>query len=158
MVNRIESIEDKRERFLDLLLLADPSLELVRTYLGKGYLFALFEEDEPYAVVHLLPQTDSSIEIKNIAVQTEMQGQGYGKSLLGFALAFCRQQGYEKVIVGTGNSSIDNLAFYQKNGFRFLSIVRDFFTEQYAEPIYEHGIHCRDLILLELDLKVREHS
>ncbi len=152
----IKMIEHKREYFLDLLLLADPSREMVLGYLYSGYLFAMFDDDAVDGVIHLLPlvTTDleqKTIEIKNIAVQP--QGRGYGKELIRYALQFCKEQGYHKVIVGTGNSGIDNLAFYQKAGFRFQSIIRDFFTSQYPEPIFEHGIQCRDMIMLELDIQ-----
>ena len=151
MHQKIQAIENDRERFLALLLLADPSLELVQQYLMKGYLFVLFERDTACGVVHLLPQTSNTIEIKNIAVKEDMQGCGYGKRLLNYALNFCKEQGYEKVIVGTGNSSIHNIAFYQKAGFRFLSVTRNVFTDRYNEPIFEHGIQCRDMLLLEVD-------
>lgn len=151
MTSDIQEIEQDRERFLDLLLLADPSLELAQGYLAEGRLFVLFEQGEAYGVVHLIPQTATVMEVKNIAVKAEAQGRGYGKRLLQHGLDFCQQQGYEKVLVGTGNSSINNLAFYQKAGFRFLSIRRNFFTDHYDEPIFEHGIQCRDLILLEVD-------
>jgi ribosomal protein S18 acetylase RimI-like enzyme len=151
MTSDIQAIEQGRERFLDLLRLADPSVELVQQYLAEGHLFVLYEKGEACGVVHLLPQTVTIMEVKNIAVKEEAQGCGYGKRLLQYALDFCHRQGYEKVRVGTGNSSINNLAFYQKAGFRFLEIRRNFFTEHYDEPIFEHGIHCRDMIVLEAD-------
>ncbi len=151
MTSEIQEIENGRERFLDLLLLADPSVEMVRQYLAEGHLFVLFENGEAWGVVHLIPQTSTVMEVKNIAVKEEAQGRGYGKMLLHYALDFCQQQAYEKVVVGTGNSSINNLAFYQKAGFRFLSIIRNFFTDHYDQPIFEHGIQCRDMILLEVD-------
>jgi ribosomal protein S18 acetylase RimI-like enzyme len=132
---------------------------MVLGYLHTGYLFALFESDSIAAVgvIHLLPLTDveveqETIEIKNIAVRSEMQGRGYGKELIAHAVGFCKERNYHRIIVGTGNSSIDNLAFYQKAGFRFRSIVRDFFTTHYSEPIFEHGIQCRDMIVLDLGL------
>lgn len=151
MASDIQEIEQNRECFLDLLLLADPSVELVQRYLAEGHLFVLFEQGEAYGVVHLIPQTATVMEVKNIAVKEEAQGRGYGKRLLQYALDFCQRQGYEKVLVGTGNSSLNNLAFYQKAGFRLLSIRRNFFTDHYDEPIFEHGIQCRDMILLEVD-------
>ena len=117
MTSDIQAIEQGRERFLDLLLLADSSVELVQQYLAEGHLFVLYEKGEACAVVHLLPQTATVMEVKNIAVK-EAQGCGYGKRLLGDALDFCQRQGYEKGRVGTGKSSINNLAFYQKADFR----------------------------------------
>lgn len=150
----IRAIEQNRERFLDILLLADPSEKMVKQYSAKGHLFVLFENDEAYGVIHLLPQSSSVMEIKNVAVKEEVQGRGYGKNLVQHALTFCKQQGYQKIVVGTGNSSISNLAFYQKVGFRFLSVVRDYFTDNYDEPIFEHGIQCRDMLMLEFDLTI----
>ena len=158
MTSYIQEIEQGRERFLDLLLLADPSVELVQQYLAEGHLFVFYERGEACGVGHLIPQTTTIMEVKNMAVKEEAQGRGYGKRLLQYALDFCQRQGYEKVRVGTGNSSINNLAFYQKAGFRFLSIRRNFFTEHYDEPIFEHGIHCRDMILLEVDFANQRSS
>jgi ribosomal protein S18 acetylase RimI-like enzyme len=152
MASEIKAIVHGRERYLNLLLLADPSEEMVLKYLGEGFLFVLFEGDEAYGVIHLAPQEGNVIEIKNMAVKQEAQGHGYGKKLVQHVRAFCKQRGYDKIIVGTGNSSINNVAFYQKVGFRFLSILRDFFTAHYDEPIFENGIQCRDMLLFELDL------
>jgi len=157
MVSDIQEIAEQRERFLDLLLLADPSVAQVQSYLAQGHLFVFYEHKEACGVVHLLPQTAAVVEVKNIAIKEEAQGQGYGKRLLQYALDFCQRQGYERVLVGTGNSSLNALAFYQKAGFRCLSVRRNFFIDQYDEPIFENGIQCRDMILLDLDLRAQIH-
>jgi ribosomal protein S18 acetylase RimI-like enzyme len=146
----IEEIHSHREHFMDLLLLADPSREMIMKYLNHGWLFVLYEQDEVYGVIHLDPQEDDIVEIKNISVNEEVQGRGYGRHLINHAITFSRDNGYKKIIVGTGNSS--NFVFYQKMGFRFHSVKRDFFTENYAEPIFENGIHCRDMVMLDLEL------
>ncbi len=158
MNTTIRAIEHNREQFLDLLLLADPSEKMVKQYIASGHLFALFENGEVYGVIHLVPQTNDIMEIKNVAVKEDIQGRGYGKKLVQYALKFCQQQQYQKVVVGTGNSSINNLAFYQKAGFRFLSVLRDYFTDHYQEPIFENRIQCRDMIILEADLAIISSS
>lgn len=145
----IEHIDQERERFLPLLLEADPSEEMVKRYLGKGYLLVLMLEGESRGVVHLLPTDHEVIEVKNIAVARNFQGQGLGRKLLEYTITFAKQLGYKRCIVGTGNSSISNLAFYQKAGFRFFAVERDFFLSHYPEPIHENGIQCRDLLMLE---------
>ncbi|RIO99278.1 GNAT family N-acetyltransferase, partial [Staphylococcus gallinarum] len=48
----------------------------------------------------------------------------------------------------TGNSSIGQLAFYQKAGFRIVAVEMNYFVNNYEDPIYENGILCRDLIRL----------
>jgi hypothetical protein len=54
--------------------------------------------------------------------------------------------------VATGNSSLNQLAFYQKMVFRLAAIDRDYFLRTYPEPIVENSIQCRDRVWLELDL------
>ncbi len=149
---RIEAIKEQREHFLVLLLLADPSVEIVQEYLERGELFVLFEQDEACGVLHLDPHDDRLIEIKNVAVKENMQGRGYGKMLVRHAIAYCKEAGYTTLLVGTGNSSLDNLAFYQKLGFRFKTVERDFFVKHYPEPFFEEGIQCRDMIYLDMEL------
>jgi hypothetical protein len=55
------------------------------------------------------------------------------------------------MIVGTTNSSIDNIAFYQKLGFRMAEIKRDFF-KAYLTPIFENGIRALDKIVFKKEL------
>lgn len=146
----IREINASRELYMNLLLLADPSEKLVREYLQRGYLFGLFDEDVACGVIHLDSQDEGSIEIKNVAVAEPMQGRGLGTMLLRHAIAFCRQKGYKKAIIGTGNSGMVTLYLYQKVGFRIVSIRRDFFVLHYDEPIFENGIQCRDMLMLEM--------
>ena len=146
----IREINASRESFMSLLLLADPSERLVHGYLEHGYLFVLFDDDVACGVIHLDPKDEECIEIKNVAVAEHMQGRGLGTMLLRHAINVCKQRGYKKVIIGTGNSSIGNLYLYQKVGFRIVSIIQDFFVLHYDEPIFEYGIQCRDMLMLEL--------
>lgn len=56
----------------------------------------------------------------------------------------------ESIEIGTGNSSIQELALYQKCGFRLKEIIHDYFVDNYDEPIFENSIQCRDMVLLQL--------
>ncbi|MDN3498310.1 bifunctional GNAT family N-acetyltransferase/class I SAM-dependent methyltransferase [Microbacterium sp. APC 3898] len=73
---------------------------------------------------------------------------GYGRQLLQHALAESARRGFEFVEIGTGNSSLGQLALYQKCGFRLHAIDPDFFRRNYREPIFENGIECRDMVRL----------
>jgi ribosomal protein S18 acetylase RimI-like enzyme len=88
----------------------------------------------------------------NIAVREDCRGIGLGRRLLGHAIGLAEAKGGRVVEVGTGNSSFDALAFYQRAGFRIVGVIRDFFTDNYPEPIVENGIRCRDMVRLELEL------
>lgn len=89
----------------------------------------------------------------NIAIAEAYQGQGIGKQVLVEVIAIAKNRGAKTLEVGTGNSSLDQLAFYQKAGFRVIGVERDFFVRNYPEEIIENGIRCQDMIRLAVDLK-----
>lgn len=133
-----------------LLLLADPSRILVEAYLKQGDCYVCEEKDEIIGTYVIVKLNDDTTEIKNVAVREDMQGQGIGKKLILDALRTAKASGSSTVEIGTGNSSIGQLALYQKCGFRISDVVKDFFVNQYEERIFENGIHCRDMIRLEI--------
>lgn len=133
---------------LDLLLSADPSIDSVREYLQVGTVF-LGDEDGHAIAVAVLELKDNEAELKNIAVAEGRLGIGLGRQLLTFVLAYAAEMKMDRVVVGTGNSSLRELAFYQRNGFRVVGVIEDFFAD-YAPPIIENGIRCRDMIRLAI--------
>ncbi|GIO29913.1 MULTISPECIES: GNAT family N-acetyltransferase [Paenibacillus] len=136
-----------------LLLLADPDWAQVKKYLDASSWTVAEESGEIVGVCGLMTLDRASAEIMNVAVDPAWQGKGLGKQLIQFALHEARSQGYDKVIVRTGNSSLNQLGLYQKCGFRMVRIERDYFVNNYPEPIYENGIPCRDQIVLEMAMK-----
>jgi len=133
---------------MDLLLEADPSERLVRAYCDSGWCMVGEREGELVGVYVLLALSDTTAEIKNLAVSESFRGQGYGRLFLEHALAEAVRRGFGFVEIGTGNSSFGQLALYQKCGFRIQAIDPDFFRRNYPEPILENGIECRDMIRL----------
>ncbi|XOK64332.1 GNAT family N-acetyltransferase [Paenibacillus elgii] len=137
---------------MDLLLLADPSPKLVEEYIQRGQCYVAKTEELILGVYVLLPTRPETVEIVNIAVDERHQGQGIGKKLVNHAIETARQLGYKTIEIGTGNSSIGQLALYQKCGFRMTWIDRDFFIRHYEEPIYENGMQVIDMVRLSQDL------
>lgn len=135
-----------------LLLLADPNRTFVDAYLAAGNCYEARCDGQVVGVAVSLPRDNATVELMNIAVHPEWQGQGIGQSLLRHVMEAMAKSGYRTMRVGTGNSSLDQLAFYQKAGFRIVGIVPDYFTRNYAEEIVEHGIVCRDMIQLACPL------
>lgn len=137
---------------IDLLLMADPSLTLVEEYLNTGECYVAENNNEIIGVYVLLPKRPDTIELVNIAVSENEQGKGIGKQLILDAIQTSKVKGYKTIEVGTGNSSIGQLALYQKCGFRITGVDRGFFTRHYKEDIFENGIWCRDMIRLSQEL------
>jgi ribosomal protein S18 acetylase RimI-like enzyme len=136
----------------ELLLLADPSKELVDAYLQQGICLLACNEEQVIGVVVLLATDPQTMEIMNIAVLEEYQGKGIGKQLMKKALEEAAKIGAAFVEIGTGNSSTHQLKLYQQCGFRIIGIDHDFFLRNYEEAIYENGIQCRDMIRLRMSL------
>ncbi|MBK5459964.1 GNAT family N-acetyltransferase [Peribacillus sp. TH16] len=133
---------------MHLLLLADPSRDLVNAYLEKGMCFVAEIDEQIIGVYVLLEIRPELIEIVNIAVVEQLHGRGIGKQLVMHAVHYAKSQGYKTIEIGTGNSGIGQLALYQKCGFRITGVDRDFFIMNYPEAIYENGIQCLDMIRL----------
>ena len=133
-----------------LLLEGDPDPDKLAAYLKKS---SLYVSDAGDGLVVLMPLPENNLgennlwEIKNIALAKSARGQGRGKKLLQAALDVLALQGALAVEIGTGNSSLAQLALYQKMGFRIIAIWPDFFAD-YPQPIIENGILCRDMVRL----------
>ncbi|WP_044476865.1 GNAT family N-acetyltransferase [Oceanobacillus massiliensis] len=138
---------------LDLLLLADPSQAYIEDYLQRGQCFIAEMDNQLIGVFVLLQTRPGTVELANIAVKETEHGKGIGKQLVMYAIQIAKSSGYKSIEVGTGNSSIGQLALYQKCGFRITGIERDYFIRNYNEEIMENNIQCRDMIRLALDLQ-----
>ncbi|OKP92968.1 acetyltransferase [Paenibacillus sp. P32E] len=149
---KIRPLNSSEEIPFDLLLLADPSKEIVKEYLGRGQCLVALINEEIIGVLVLIRTRPETIEIVNIAVQEDYQGIGIGKKLIVYSIDKAREEKAKTIEIGTGNSSVHQLMLYQRCGFRITGIDRDFFVRHYKEEIYENGIQCRDMIRLSLDL------
>lgn len=143
------------EQLRNLLLEADPDWKQVQSYLLDAQVYAIYIEGQPIAEICLSPYSAHGIEIKNLSVQVDYQGQGLAKKLIQYAIETATQQGFADIWVKTGNSSLDQLALYQKMGFRIQHIEKNVFLD-YPEPIYENGIRCLDQVVLCQSLKAHK--
>ncbi|UNK21155.1 GNAT family N-acetyltransferase [Paenibacillus sp. N3/727] len=148
----IRRLETSESPPMELLLLADPSEQLVQEYIQRGQCFVAEREEEIVGVYVLLPTRPDTVELVNVAVEESLHGQGIGKQLVNHAVQSARQLGFTTIEVGTGSTGVGQLALYQKCGFRMTSIDRDFFIRHYDEEIYENGMRLYDMVRLSQDL------
>lgn len=154
-VSRVPAGES-REPYLPLLLLADEP-EPLRAYLNDGDLYVLRDEaGTPLGVTHVLPWHGeaTTAELKAVAVDASTHNRGLGKRMLRGVLDDLRARGQTRVVVGTSNAGIMQIAFYQKTGFRLLCIERDYFTvgKGYDPDERENGLPHRDMVWFDQDL------
>jgi aminoglycoside 6'-N-acetyltransferase I len=151
-IRLLDTLNDRDSIPFHLLELADPSREMIQSYLGRGKCFGLEQAGACIGVLFLLAVEKDCLEIKNIAIDPSHQGLGYGTALLEFAETYAREQRYERLRIGTGNSSLDQLRLYQRFGFELHGIIQNFFTDHYPEPIIENDIPCKHMVVLEKEL------
>ncbi|AIG27290.1 GNAT family N-acetyltransferase [Brevibacillus laterosporus] len=148
----IRMIHETEDVPMELLLLADPSERLVKEYVARGQCYIMEQDGRIIGTYVLIPTRPETVELVNVAVDEELHGKGYGKQLVLHAIESARLSHYKTIEIGTGNSSVVQLALYQKCGFRMTHIDKDFFIRHYDEPIFENGIQCTDMVRLSQDL------
>jgi GNAT superfamily N-acetyltransferase len=143
---RIDKISENKKQYLDLLLLADESEDMIDRYLDSGDMFALFDDDvKSVCVVTAIDK--NTRELKNIATYKKYQGRGYGKALIGYISDYYKSD-YKTMLVGTGDAPII-LRFYENCGFKISHRLKNFFTDNYDHPMFEEGIQLIDMIYLK---------
>lgn len=142
----ITKITEDKKRFLPLLLLADEQENMIDRYLERGTMFIL-NDDGVKAECVVTGEGDRVLEIKNIAVNPEFQGKGYGKKLIDFLMEFYSED-FDTLQVGTGDSPL-TVPFYEKCGFKRHHTIKNFFIDNYDHPIFEDGVQLIDMIYME---------
>ena len=143
-------IENNKKRYIDLLLLGDEDEKMIDKYLERGEMYIL-DDNGIKAECVVTDEGSKILEIKNIAVSPKFQKQGYGKKLIEFLIEKYSEN-YSVIQAGTGDSPF-TIPFYEKCGFKKSHIVKNFFIDNYKNPIYENGVQLIDMIYLQKDLK-----
>ncbi len=138
---------------MSLLLEADPDEDMVLSYLDACLAFALIEDDEVVGACLLKQEVEgNSAELMNIAIWPDKQKLGLGSVLLKGVLASDSVANLDRVWLKTGTFG-HQLSFYQRQGFRVERVVKNYFVDNYPEPIFENGIQHQDMLILELQIK-----
>ena len=145
----IRKVENDKKQHLGLLLLADEQEDMIDRYLERGVMYVL-EEDGVKAECVVTDEGDGVLELKNIAVEPDFQGRGYGKALVNHIIQTYKGQ-YTVLQVGTGDSPA-TIPFYESCGFRRHHLVKNFFTDHYDHPIYECGVQLVDMVYLQREI------
>jgi aminoglycoside 6'-N-acetyltransferase I len=132
-----------------LLLLADETKEAIDKYLTAADIYLLEINHRIIATYVIQIVNVTELEIKNIAVDTDFQGQGWGTILLQHATATAKAAGYKSLLIGTADTATQQLKLYQKEGFERYKVLKDFFIDNYPMPIYENDVQLKDMILLK---------
>lgn len=139
-----------------LLAMADDSTTAITAYVGAGTMLVARDgdDDDDGVIVGLalcVPGEAGTMELKALAVAPSHQGGGVGTLLVNGAVRVASDVDAYVLTVATATADIQNIAFYQRRGFRCLRIERDAFTEAtgYRDDLVANGIRVRDRIWLD---------
>lgn len=139
-----KSIGNKKD-YIDLLLLADESEEMIDKYLERGEMYIL-DDDGVKAECVITKEDEGIYELKNIAVLPDCWRKGYGKKLIEFLLT--HYSACNVMFVGTGDC-YSALSFYKSCGFTESHRIKNFFTDNYDHPMFEDGVQLVDMVYLK---------
>jgi GNAT superfamily N-acetyltransferase len=152
---RIEAYGGPRASLRSLFELAEDSAAELDSYIDAGRVLVATSAGEIIGHLQLTGTSDPrQVEIKNMAVREDRQGQGVGRRLIQAAVDLAAAGAVTTIVVATAAADIGNLRFYQRQGFRMRSVERDAFTPATGYPpgILIEGIELRDRVWLDRQL------
>ena len=144
-----QTITTGKKRYLPLLLLADPCEAMIDRYLEAGEMHVIKAGNAAVCEAVVLPLSETSCELKNIATDPQFQGQGHATRLVEtlFKLYAAR---FQTMYVGTTPTGA---TFYARFGFEPSHTVVGFFADNYPKPIYENGERLTDMLYFKKELR-----
>lgn len=127
---------------MDLLLEADPDIEVVHEYIYRGDMYIGIENNRAICVAVVSEFDNLTCELKNIATLKEYRGKGYAAKMIRYIFSVYKTK-YKNMIVGTTENRIP---FYALNGFiKYHHKVKNFFIDYYKDEIWDGDLHCIDM-------------
>ena len=119
----------------DELQLADPETHIIAR---GGQIAVALEDGEVVGTCAVLPHGPGELEMVKLAVAPAARGQGLGRRLVEWCLAYAREQGANRVVLISNSRLESALRLYQSLGFQY-------------RPMPETGYATAD-VYMELDL------
>lgn len=143
---KIIEVKENKKKYIELLILADEQEDMIDKYIDKGTMFILYDNGVKSECI-ITDEGNGVVEIKNIATLPEYQNKGYGKYLIKFIEEKYKHK-FNILRVGTGDSIL-TIPFYKKCGFKESYCIKNFFVDNYNNPIFECGVQLIDMVYLE---------
>jgi len=62
------------------------------------------------------------------------------------------KENYTEIIVGTADNGINQIRFYERNGFVKYAVKKNYFIDNYSRPIVDDGVLLKDMVMLKMKL------
>lgn len=81
-------------------------------------LIAAFDEDKILGCCMLVKHDRNTLQLRQMAVNDNLQGKGIGASIMSFAESISKDKGFNKIVMNARNNAI---GFYEKFGYKVKS-------------------------------------
>jgi GNAT superfamily N-acetyltransferase len=152
MTVREASPGPERRALIQLVRLAEDSDSQIESAIDEGTMYVADDDDTPIGVVLVLDHGDRERELRYVAIAESHQRKGLGKAMLADVHDAEVARGSARLLVGTSCADTGNLDFYQRCGYRLLSIERDYFTPErgYPADFVINGLPAVDMVWLDM--------
>lgn len=139
---QIKKVDREKDKYIELLLEADPDKTIVDNYIKEGEMYVIIENNKVVCEVIVTKIDEETCELKNIATLEKYRGKGYASKIIEYIFDIYKSK-YKRMIVGTTENMIP---FYVLNGFtKYHHTVKNFFVDNYKEEIWDGNLHCIDM-------------
>lgn len=146
----VKEITANKLDYIELLLIGDEDIHMINKYIDESTLYALYNNDQLVSIAAVVIIDSSTVEIKNLATYPKYQKNGYASLLIDYISDKYRAN-FKFLILGTGENQT-TLNFYKKRGFEETHRLKNFFIDNYKNPIFEDGVQLIDMIYLKKSL------
>jgi len=152
VLSATELAPDDLHAVVSILLLAEPSASALEwSFANLSDTVYRFDLGAALVGAATMRWRDDPSELVELAVGSAHQGVGLGRQIIEWLVAEGRRRGRRAIEVGTSSTSLGNIAFYQKCGFRPSAVRRDYFWYYRGEK-RENGMPIRDMLVFRYDL------
>jgi ribosomal protein S18 acetylase RimI-like enzyme len=143
----------ERRALVPLIRLAEDSESQLEAAIDDGTMYAVDDSGVVLVLDHV-DHENGQRELRYVAVAEAHQRKGIGKAMLADVAEAERRRGTRRLLVGTANADTGNLDFYQRCGYRLLSIERDYFTPArgYPPDFVLNGLPALDMVWMDMEL------
>ena len=143
-----------RRLLIPLIRLAEDSESQLESAIDEGTMYVADDGDTPIGVVLVLDHGEGERELRYVAIAESHQRKGLGRAMLADVRDAEAAHGVARLLVGTSCADTGNLDFYQRCGYRLLSIERDYFTPArgYPPDFVLNGLPAVDMVWMDLQL------
>lgn len=137
---------------MDLLILADPSMEMIEKYVFSSDCYVVELNNEIVGAFVLQPKSSEEIELKNISITQNQQRNGIGKEIIKFVTRMAKLEGYSSMIAKFPDSNEKAKEFCIKMKFEQICINKGFYVLYYNEVSTVNGFDAEDQLVFRRDL------